>query len=145
MNDRPPALEALAAIILPLSPFLSPTGHETSSHALSFALMLLALHPQEQRAVQAEIDAVLGAAASTPAYGDLDRLVLCQGAMSEALRLFPPVVIVPKVAVQDNVEIADGEGRRFRVPEGAIVSLNVYALHRNHKHYPEPEAFRSVR
>jgi len=34
------------------------------------------------------------------------------------------------------------QGRRFVVPEGSVVSLNVYALHRNPKHYPDPDAFR---
>ncbi len=37
------------------------------------------------------------------------------------------------------------QGRRFVVPEGSVVSLNVYALHRNPKHYPDPDAFRCVR
>lgn len=135
--------------------------------------MLLALHPEEQQAVQAEVDAVLDVEGKL-GYEDLDRLVLCQGTMNESLRLFPPVVLVPKVAVQDGVEIASAkvlcvcgrlwgfssicdddvsklnhrsmhaQGQRFRIPEGAIVSLNVYALHRNPKHYPDPEAFRCV-
>lgn len=54
--------------------------------------MLLAAHPEEQRLLQAEIDAVLQQGQRALAYEDLDQLVLCQGAMNEALRLFPPVV-----------------------------------------------------
>jgi hypothetical protein len=96
-------------------PFLSlpiPTpGHETSSHALTFALMLLAMHPEEQAALQAEVDAVLDAKpeGEALAYEDLDGLALCHGAMNEALRLFPPVVIIPKAAVQEGVELTSSE------------------------------------
>ena len=36
------------------------------------------------------------------------------------------------------------KGRGFPVPKGAVVSLNVYALHRNPKHYPDPDAFKYV-
>ncbi len=74
--------------------------------------MLLAMHPEEQTALQAEVDAVLDAkqgqgdaAAAALAYEDLDGLALCHGAMNEALRLFPPVVVIPKAAVQDGVEL----------------------------------------
>lgn len=70
--------------------------------------MLLALHPHEQRALQSEVDAVLQGRDSL-AYEDLDELVLCHGAMNEALRLFPPVVIIPKVAAQDGVEVTSAE------------------------------------
>ena len=89
------------------------TGHETSSHALTFALMLLAAHPDEQRALQAEVDTVLEQGKRELKYEDLDRLVLCHGAMNEALRLFPPVVIVPKVCVQDGVELVAGDVSDF--------------------------------
>jgi hypothetical protein len=145
--------------------------------------MLLAAHPEEQRLLQAEIDTVLQQGKRQLAYEDLDKLVLCQGAMNEALRLFPPVVIVPKVCVPEGgAEVVSAEvsqcvfydkldsrrlvlctsmgesltyisitskhlykGRRFHVPKGAVLSVNVYALHRNPKHYPDPDAFRHVR
>lgn len=64
--------------------------------------MLLAAHPHEQRALQAEIDAVLQQGKRGLAYEDLDKLVLCQGSMNEALRLFPPVVIIPKFCVPNG-------------------------------------------
>ena len=78
-------------------------GHETSAHTLVWALLLLALHPDEQAMAHAEVLRVLGppvlpSAPSSPSpfplpsmtYDQLSFLPYCQGVMNETLRLFPP-------------------------------------------------------
>jgi cytochrome P450 len=138
-------------------------GHETSAHALSFALALLALHPEEQETLYKDVQRVLNdpsraatnasAASSDKAssdvtqkllYRDIDKLEYCNAVMKEALRLFPPVVTIPKVAAKDT-EVEDGIGRKFTVPKGALMNLQVYAMHRNAEYYPDPDEFKPSR
>lgn len=125
-------------------------GHETSAHALSFALALLALHPKEQDALYADVKRVLSSASDPSTdmlpilYSDLEKLEYCHAVMNESLRLFPPVVLVPKITA-DDCEIESSDGNKFHIPRGTVMNLNVYSMHRNPKHYPDPDVFRPSR
>ncbi|GAB5037928.1 cytochrome p450 [Nannochloropsis oceanica] len=140
-------------------------GHETSAHTLIWALLLLALHPDEQAVAHEEVIRVLGSPAlpsdssdpsSSPlpsmTYDQLSLLPYCQGVMNEALRLFPPVTMIPKVCAADTTltlppssSSPSSSSSSFRIPKGVNVFLNLYALHRNPKHYAEPNAFKPRR
>ncbi|KIY97592.1 Cytochrome P450 4F3 [Monoraphidium neglectum] len=72
-------------------------GFETTSHAITWTLGLLAAHPQQQDALAAEL-ARVGLAPSDVhpeprpfEWGDLSRLPLLNATIKESLRLFPPV------------------------------------------------------
>jgi cytochrome P450 len=74
----------------------NPQGFETTSHAISWTLGLLAAHPEAQGALAAEL-AALGLAPRDDApeprrfeWGDLSRLPLLNATLKESLRLFPP-------------------------------------------------------
>jgi cytochrome P450 len=70
-------------------------GHETTSQALSWAIMLLA-RPENrawrERAV-AEVDAALGAR-RVPTYDDLSAMPLVQQIVWETMRMYPPIPLV---------------------------------------------------
>jgi cytochrome P450 len=57
-------------------------GHETTAVALTWAWALLALHPQAEQRLHAELDRELGGRAPTPA--DLPRLRWTEGIVQEA-------------------------------------------------------------
>jgi len=110
-------------------------GHETSASALSWALLMLALHPEVQERV-AEEAAGLGAAAGP---GDLARLRLTRAVFRETLRLYPPVPMMVR-------EAARGEGfRGRRVPRGAQVVLSPWHLHRHERLWENPDGFDPLR
>jgi cytochrome P450 len=67
-------------------------GHETTASALTWAWWLLAAHPEAERALHAELDAVLAGRAPTAA--DLPQLPYARGVFAEALRLYPTVPMV---------------------------------------------------
>ncbi|MBX2799794.1 MAG: cytochrome P450 [Myxococcales bacterium] len=71
-------------------------GHETTSHALTWSLLLLGEHEHELQRVVDELDQVLGERVATPA--DLRQLVFTERAIQESMRLYPPAFALPRVA-----------------------------------------------
>jgi cytochrome P450 len=69
-------------------------GAETSAHALSWTWYLLAQHPAIARQVHAELDTVLDGRQPTPQ--DLPHLPYNRMVLAEALRLYPPSVVLPR-------------------------------------------------
>lgn len=108
-------------------------GHETTANALAFALRLLALHPDEQRRLQGEVDAVLGEQEAR--FEDLPRLELTERIVQEAMRLYPPAWCFERDALEDD-ELAG-----ISIPKGSVVAVCPYALHRSETYWETPEAF----
>ncbi|WP_395541931.1 cytochrome P450 [Neotabrizicola sp. sgz301269] len=106
-------------------------GHETSASALAWALYLLALYPEVQARVAAEV-AGLGAA---PEFGDIARLRLTRDVFRETLRLYPPVPMMVR-------EAACPETFRGRaVKPGAQVVLSPWHLQRHERLWSDPDGF----
>jgi len=112
-------------------------GHETSANALTWLLYLLAHHPAEARAVQAEADAVL--AGRAPTFEDLPQLGKALCAVQEAMRRYPPAWIT------DRVALADDTYQGLRIAKGTLFSLYLYGLHHDAKYWDEPQEFRPGR
>jgi cytochrome P450 len=112
-------------------------GHETSANALTWLTYLLAHHPAQARAIQAESAAVL--AGRAPAFEDLPRLPRALHAVQEAMRLYPPAWMV------DRVALADDEFQGLHIPAGTLFSLYFHGLHHDAKYWDAPEEFRPAR
>jgi cytochrome P450 len=104
-------------------------GHETSASALSWALYLLATHPEVQDRVAAEV------AGMTPAFGTLAGLRLTRDVFREALRLYPPVPMMVRETTRDE----DFRGRA--VGAGAQVVISPWHLHRHERIWTNPDDF----
>ena len=81
----------------------------------------------------AEARAALGDRAATAA--DLPRLPYIRQIVDEALRLYPPAAFLSRTA-----RIHDSLGGREVLP-GDTVMLPIYALHRHHLLWDDPDAF----
>jgi cytochrome P450 len=108
-------------------------GHETTANALSFALWLLAKHPEIQAQVQKEASAVLGTRAATA--DDYIRLPYTTQVFSEGMRLYPPVWVIARSCVQPY-EIAG-----YQIARGAILIAPQFVVHRDKRFYPDPLRF----
>lgn len=108
-------------------------GYETVASMLSFAIDLLARHPEHARTARAEILDVLGD--REPALSDLPGLSATLAIIREALRLHPPVFFLPRQA------LADDEIDGFFIPAGAIVAPVVHVIHRHPDVWDHPERF----
>ena len=108
-------------------------GHETTALTLAWALYLCAFAPEIQEKAAAEAQAVLGDRAATAA--DMPALPLIQRIVNEALRLYPPAAFLSRTArAHDRLC-----GREVR--PGDTVMLPIYALHRHHLLWDDPDGF----
>ncbi|WP_050525627.1 cytochrome P450 [Pseudorhodobacter aquimaris] len=108
-------------------------GHETTALTLSWALYLCAFDQEVQEAARTEAQAVLGDRAATA--DDVAKLPLIRRIIDETLRLYPPAAFLSRTAM-----VADELcGREIRA--GDTVVLPIYALHRHHMLWDNPDKF----
>ncbi len=112
-------------------------GHETTATLMTWVFVLLDQHPAAFEAVREEAVRVL--AEGEPDAATLARLPYTGAVLKEALRLYPPVWLLPRRALADDV--IDGHF----VPAGSDVLLCPYTLHRHPAFWSDPEAFRPER
>ncbi len=108
-------------------------GHETTALTLAWSLYLMGFAPEVQAAARAEAQAVLGGRAAQA--GDLAALPLVRRIVDEALRMYPPAAFLSRTAM------ADDELMGREVLKGDTVILPIYALHRHHALWPDPDRF----
>jgi cytochrome P450 len=109
------------------------TGHETTASALSWSWYLLCQHPEVYRRLQQEVDEVLQG--RTPTYADLAHLPYCLQVFKETLRMYPPGATIMREALED-LEIGG-----YLVPQGSLVLISPYTIHRIPEYFPDPEKF----
>lgn len=113
-------------------------GHETTALALSWALYLCAFDQDVQTRAQEEVRSVLtdGRAAQG---SDVASLPFVRQVIEEALRLYPPAAMVSRTAQERDILCGT------EILPGDTVILPVYALHRSHLLWEDPDAFRPDR
>ncbi|KAJ7198983.1 cytochrome P450 [Mycena pura] len=103
-------------------------GHETTANTLHYALLLLALHPEVQSLLQAEIDELYGTRKSLD-YDDFPRVRWVTAVMNETLRCFAPTAMVNKWT-DAPTPIPYGKGTVVLPPQ-TRVSTNITGIHAN--------------
>lgn len=112
--------------------FLMMAAHDTTASGLSSMVAALCDHPDWQERLRDEVMA-LGAGPMTPAM--LDAMPQTEMVFKEALRLVPPVALIPRVALRDF----DWNG--IRIPAGQPVSANVTMSMRSPECFTDPDRF----
>ncbi len=112
-------------------------GHDTTSHALSWTFYLLSQHPAAQHALARELTTVLGD--RLPTIDDLPALTYTDWAIKEAMRIYPPVMAIPRSASQDSMIGS------YHVPAGSEVVMWIHRTHHDPRFFPDPERYRPER
>ena len=117
-------------------------AYEPPATGLTWILQLLAVHPDVQRRLQDEIDA---SERSIETEGEADAAgLLRQPYMSqvilEAMRLYPSTWLLTRRAAEKD-SLPSGAS----VPQGADVFASPLLVHRDARHYDQPEEFRPER
>ncbi|CAD6219405.1 unnamed protein product [Miscanthus lutarioriparius] len=114
-------------------------GHDTSALLLTWALMLLATHPEWQDRARAEVARVCGD--DPPSYDDLSKLTVLQMIIHETLRLYPPATLLPRMVFED-IRLTSG----LHLPRGLSVWIPVLAIHHDESIWgPDAHEFRPER
>jgi len=109
-------------------------GHETSAITLQWSWYFLANNPQvEQSALAAISDAHLKE--KIPAFDELEKLGYIQQLVYEALRLYPPVWIFSRKAIDEDV--LGG----YSIPAGSNIFISPYYMHRHPDYWPDAENY----
>jgi cytochrome P450 len=106
-------------------------GHETTANTITWSLFLLSQSPQWRARVEAEARREL----TGPTVGLADRLVETRAVIDEAIRLYPPIAAISRVAMGDD-ELG-GE----RVKRGSMIVIAPYVLHRHRLYWHDPDSF----
>jgi cytochrome P450 len=107
-------------------------GHETTTLVLAWVLYLISTRPEIVEQITAELAFLNGRA---PGYEDLSRLRYLRMVVEEAMRLYPPVWVLSRTAVSDDVI---GE---FHIPAGSEILIFPYVTHRHPCWWSQPESF----
>ncbi len=105
-------------------------GHETTAAALFWSLYLLALDPASQAELAAEVQ---GAAVNGAL--DIERLKFTRAVVDEAMRLYPPVYLIARTAVDPDTVAG------LPVKKKAVILIAPWLLHRHEKLWRDPNAF----
>jgi cytochrome P450 len=108
-------------------------GHETTASVMTWAVFILSQRPDVAERMRAEIDAVVGSGEVELQH--VKKLEFTRDVFREALRLYPPITFIPRVAAED---VAVG---RHRAKKGAMIMIAPWTTHRHHALWPNPDRF----
>jgi cytochrome P450 len=108
-------------------------GHDTTALALTYTWYLLAHNPDAEARLHAELDRVLDG--RTPTMTDVRELTYTERVLKEAMRLYPPVYALFR---EPRTDVRLGG---YRVPEGSVLMLPQWAIHRDPRWYENPLEF----
>ncbi|XP_019634956.1 PREDICTED: cytochrome P450 2D4-like [Branchiostoma belcheri] len=108
-------------------------GTETTSSTLRWSLLYMVLHPTIQRKVQQELDAVVGG--GLPALSHRSQLPYVNACLLEVMRIRTAAPFTGH-ATTETVKLG-----QYDIPKGTQVLLNLYAMHMDPAHWPDPDRF----
>jgi cytochrome P450 len=112
-------------------------GHETTALTLTWAWHLVTQHPEVAAKLAREVDEALGGRLPRPE--DLGKLKYTESIVNEAMRLYPPLWVMGRIAVEDTVL------GQTPVSKGTVVMISQWVMHRDARFFDEPERFKPER
>jgi cytochrome P450 len=119
--------------------FLMLAAHDTLTSTITTLVSLLARHPDWQERLREEMLGLGLPVGAHLTYERLDDLRLLEMAFKEAMRLAPPLPVIPRRAVRDF------EFMGHRIPAGTQVAVSSLFTHRMPEIWPEPDKFDPMR
>jgi len=105
-------------------------------HHFTYILYLLALHPNVQEKLIAEIRSYFDANPDATLYDAAENIEYAEMILREVFRLYPAINIIFRVCSQTCM-VGDG----IMIPKDTVVYIPVHNLHRNPDYWPDPEKF----
>lgn len=109
-------------------------GTDTTSNTILSFIQAMVLYPEVQKKAQEELDRVLGD--RLPSFSDREILPYVRGCVKETLRWSPTTALtVPHATFADEVY------KEYRIPKGAEIVVNAWAVNNNPAIYKDPRRF----
>lgn len=112
-------------------------GHETTAQALTWTWYLLSRTPRVEQRLHDELESVLSG--RLPTAADLPQLSYTRMVFEEAMRLYPPVLMLARDAIGPD------ELGGYEIPAGSMIVLSQYITHRHPRYWDEPDEFEPER
>lgn len=110
-------------------------GHDTTTAGISWTIFLLGLHPEIQDKVHTELDSIFHGSDRNVTLSDMSEMKYLERVIKETMRLYPPVPIIGR-KVSEDVQL-----NGYCVPEGCMIKIDLFNLHRDPRYFVDPEAF----
>ncbi|MEM9706074.1 MAG: cytochrome P450 [Pseudomonadota bacterium] len=108
-------------------------GHETTASVLTWVFFILGTRPEILARVRQEVETVAGDGPIS--FDQAKTMPFVRSVFREALRLYPPITFMPRVAEKS------GRIGRYKVRRGALIMIAPWTLHRHRRIWPNPDAF----
>ncbi|KAL1438655.1 hypothetical protein MTO96_047849 [Rhipicephalus appendiculatus] len=110
-------------------------GFETTSNSMALVTHMLINHPEVQEKVREELLSVVGPDEAIT-YNTIQNLPYMNSVIQETMRLYPPAF-----AVVTREAVVDKQYGKFRIPAGTAVMAAAEYIHRDPRHWENPDEF----
>ncbi|XP_015598467.1 probable cytochrome P450 305a1 [Cephus cinctus] len=114
-------------------------GITTTTVTLDFLFLNMVMHVDKQKRLQQEVDAIVGRE-RLPELSDRPNLPYTEAVLTESQRICMVTPVIGPRRVLSDTELLG-----YTIPENTTVLINVYSVHMDPLHYPEPEKFKPER
>ncbi len=108
-------------------------GHETTASVLTWIFFILSQHPATAERMRAEIAAV--ASEGEILLEHTKQLAFVRNVFREAMRLYPPITFIPRVAIRATTLAGQ------KLKRGTMVMIAPWTIHRSSLNWPDPDRF----
>lgn len=99
-------------------------GNETSALTLSYTILLLAMYPEIQEKVYAELRSAYDTQDEETSYEKVQQLPYLDMVLKEGMRMFPVAPFIVRTAIADTAISS------CVIPKGAIIMMSIFNLQR---------------
>src|SRR5206468_9901705 len=110
-------------------------GHETTANALTWTYYLLSEHPTIETKLQEEFHSIFGSNRTTITVDDVPKLEYTEKILTESMRLYPPAWALGRQVI-DDYKVGG-----YSIPQGSIILMSQYVMHRHARYFPESNLF----
>ncbi|KZT71411.1 cytochrome P450 [Daedalea quercina L-15889] len=108
-------------------------GRDTTATTLTFAVYLLAMHPEVLGRLRTEVLEKVGPK-QRPTYAIIKEMRYLRAVINETLRLYPAVPFNIRLSVNEGL-LPNSNGKPIYVPAKVPVSYSVWAMHRREEYW----------
>ncbi|XP_015112787.1 cytochrome P450 4C1 [Diachasma alloeum] len=110
-------------------------GHDTTGALMGWVLFCIGNDEKVQKSIHQELDEIFGDSNEPVTTKQIPQLKYLDRVIKEVLRLFPSVSAIGRTMSED-LELSP-----YTIPAGCTLTLQIYQLHRDPRHWPNPTHF----